>query len=136
MTRRVPLPSEGEVRAAVDQLATDSASSPAVVAVARHLGLSNATFWRHFPQLAQAIADERRASRATTAMPRSVDTHDTKESEQGSSAMSARLRTENAQLRSKVEIASAHILRLTLENRHLRDELESAQRVARIQPPR
>jgi hypothetical protein len=46
----------------------------------------------------------------------------------------APLRNERAHLHDRLEIAVAHIQRLTLENRALREELELATKVVRIPP--
>lgn len=133
MTRRVSLPTESEVRAALAELsATETKGRPTVVALARSLGLTNATFWRHFPEIAQEVADARRSGqRSDTAAGAS---HTGAAADGG--AEIAHLRTEKSRLRDQLEVAVAHIQRLTLENRALRDELERATKVVRIPPNR
>ncbi|MET3175950.1 UNVERIFIED_ORG: uncharacterized protein YceH (UPF0502 family) [Arthrobacter sp. UYCu721] len=126
MTRRVALPTESEIRAALAEL-TRPDGRPSVVALARSLGLANATFWRHFPEIAQEVADARRnALRSAHPADAPATT--------GSDAKSAiaQLRNEKAHLRDQLEVAVAHIQRLTLENRTLREELERATKVVRI----
>lgn len=63
MTRRAQLPTEADVRDARDALLVETAANgtrPAVVALAGRVGLSNTTFWRHFPHIAHELADARR----------------------------------------------------------------------------
>lgn len=48
----------------------------------------------------------------------------------------AQLRNDKARLRGQLEVAIAHLQRLTLENRALREELERAVKVVRIWPKR
>jgi hypothetical protein len=80
--------------------------------------LSNSIFWRHFPELAQAVADARRSAQRRPSAPAVPD-------DQGAEHVIARLRTENASIASSLEAAVARIRDLTLENRALRDELEA-----------
>lgn len=124
MTRRVPLPTDAEVVAALAQLRQDNPAKVTVRALAEHVGLTNPTFWRHFPAIAQDLADQRRAAlRAMPAEPletaRNVD-------------VERQLRTENAALRDQIELAVAHIQRLTLENHSLRAELERDTQIVRL----
>lgn len=121
MTRPVPLPTETEITAVIEALKREDPSRPpAVVAVAARLGLSNATFWRRFPQLAQTLADTRRDAlrdrarapeRALAELP---------------VAELARLRNDKARLESEVRTAAAEVQRLTLENEALRAQLQHA----------
>jgi hypothetical protein len=132
MSRRVVLPSESEIREALAKLsAGEPANPPTVLALARSLGLTNATFWRHFPQIAQEVADGRRNAL------RSAGPADTPATG-GTDAKSAlaQLRNDKARLRGQLEVAIAHLQRLTLENRALREELEQAVKVVRIPPKR
>ena len=63
MTARVQLPSEAQVRQALAELAGQpGAEQPTVLALARSLSLANGTFWRHFPDIAREVADQRRTA--------------------------------------------------------------------------
>lgn len=128
MSRRVVLPAEPEIREAIARLtAADPARPPTVVALARSLGLANATFWRHFPHIAQEVADLRRGSLRS---PRPAEPSASADTDDSSAV--ARLRGDNARLRGQLEAAVAHIQHLTLENLALREELERARKVVRI----
>src|SRR5699024_375673 len=66
MTRPVQLPSEAEVRIAIEELRSATQNNTITVKqLAQQLGLTNPTFWRHFPDIAQEVADIRRAVRRT-----------------------------------------------------------------------
>lgn len=125
MTRRVLLPNEPEVRAALAQLrAADESGIVTARNLARQLGLANSTFWRHFPEIAQEVADERRTTlRSAPTAP--ADSPNTK-------ARDGALRKENATLRDQIEVAVAHIQRLTIDNQALRDQLEAQTHVVRF----
>lgn len=132
MTRRVALPAETEVRAALTELkSADPDRPPTVLSLARRLGLTNATFWRHFPGIAKEVADARRAqapSAQPAIAPFAIDTD--------AKTTIGQLRNEKANLREQLEVAIAHIQHLTLQNRALREQLEQALKVARITPHR
>lgn len=52
MSKRIDLPSEQDVRRVMTEHIEDAASAggrATVIGLARRLGLSNATFWRHYP---------------------------------------------------------------------------------------
>lgn len=125
MTKRVILPDEVALRSAIADMTTADDQPPTVVALARRLGLSNSTFWRHFPELAQEVADARRTAQGRAPAPAVAD-------DQGAERVIARLRTENAHLASNLEAAVARIRDLTLENRALRDELENVTGVSKL----
>ncbi len=58
MSRRTPLPGEQEVRDALAQMRAEAAEGGAAVSVlglARRLGISNATFWRNYREIASEI---------------------------------------------------------------------------------
>lgn len=126
MTKRVNLPTEAAVRAAIVDLNSDNGEPTTVVALARHLGLSNSTFWRHFPELAQEIADARRAAHGLR--PPEVAASDDREAERAIT----RLRDMNLRLTSDLETAIACIRGLTIENQTLRSELEAFAGIARL----
>ena len=125
MTARVPLPSETQVRQALTELgAQPGAGQPTVLALARSLGLANGTFWRHFPEIARQVADQRRAcARQDRATSTSEPSGDNPPSEL------ARLRRANRELTDQIEVAIAHLQRLTLENHALREELERSRKI-------
>ncbi|MCR2818922.1 hypothetical protein NQ166_08790 [Microbacterium sp. zg.Y1090] len=110
MTRRVNLPTDEDVRRELSKLQFEDAVIPSAKRLAEKLGLANSTFWRYFPEIAQQVADARRETRATTP-PKTVQ----KASEEPA------LRAENARLRKRLELAIAHIHRLSVENEALRE---------------
>lgn len=120
MTRRVKLPSEVEVLEARLGLSSEGVP-PSVVSLAKNLGLTNATFWRHFPSIAQETADARRTARHTNDLAK-----ETKNGRRNTQDELVRLRDDNAQLRRQLGSAAAQIQLLALENRQLREQLEQA----------
>jgi hypothetical protein len=127
VTAKVALPTEEQVLAALAELcaATDG-RRPSVVALARRVGLTNATFWRHFPRIARDVADRRRAAPPPTPPTASADRGTDPRIEH------AQLRRDNRTLTDQLELAIANIQRLSLENHELRRELEHARNVSRI----
>ncbi len=125
MTRRVLLPSESEVHAALAQLrASNENGAVSARDLAHRVGLANATFWRHFPEIAQVVADERRtALRSAPTSPLGSTTNNTTDRV---------LRKENATLRDQLELAVAHIQRLTIDNQALRDQLEAQTNIVKL----
>ncbi len=125
MTRRVLLPSESEVHAALAQLrASNENGAVSARDLAHRVGLANATFWRHFPGIAQEVADERRSTlRSATTFP--ADSPRTNNLDEA-------LRKENVKLRDQVELAVAHIQRLTIDNQALRDQLEAQTNIVKL----
>jgi AcrR family transcriptional regulator len=129
VTARVQLPSEAQVRLALTELAGQArAGQPTVLALARSLGLANGTFWRHFPEIAREVAGQRRTAaslnRTTSAQELPGDGNPPGEL--------ARLRRANRELTDQVEVAIAHLQRLTLENHALREELEHSRKITRL----
>lgn len=120
MTRRVKLPSEVEVLEARLRLSSEGVP-PSVVSLAKSFGLTNATFWRHFPSIAQETADARRTTKHTNMLA-----GETRISGRNTKDEIVRLRDDNAQLRTQLGSAAAQIQILTLENRQLREQLEQA----------
>ncbi len=127
MTRRVPLPTDADVVAALAQLRQDNPATVTVRALAERVGLTNPTFWRHFPVIAQDLADQRRA--ASRARPQPTTGQVTRGD--GADA-NLRLRAETATLRDQIDLAAAHIQRLTLENHTLRTQLEHRDGIAHL----
>lgn len=132
MTRRVPLPTDDDIAAVIAKLTSESPGPPpAAVTVARELGMSNATFWRHFPKVAQELADTRRAARRSDQRSTSLGENE------GLRTDLARLRAEKTRREGEILSAAAEIQRLTLENHALRTELEKSVGVIplRVAPP-
>lgn len=135
MSHRVTLPTDEDVTAALHALLTDAASHgvrPTVLTLARRLGLSNTTFWRHFPDTARQVR--------IAAHPALPDTEIDDPPAPAAAANGAQhmvaLSRENQRLCEQLEQASAHIARLTLTNHRLVEELEAATRVTPLFPAR
>jgi hypothetical protein len=110
--------------------AEPGAGQPTVLGLARSLGLANGTFWRHFPEIAREVADQRRtAGRQDRTASGSLPPEDKAPSEL------ARLRRANRELADEIEVAIAHLRRLTLENHTLREELEHSRKITRLPRP-
>ena len=101
------------------------------LAEARRLGLTNATFWRHFRDIA---ADIRHLASADTAPAGSGSLRPDRGKELADH--NARLRREHDQLADQLEAALGHLRRLTIDNARLRRELEAARGITRIDPGR
>ena len=59
MSRRAQVPDKPSVLGALAELSAETAQTgkrPSVVALAQRLGLSNTTFWRHYPDIAREVA--------------------------------------------------------------------------------
>ncbi len=130
MSRRVDLPAEHAVRAVMAVLLDEAAAqgaTPTVVALAKRLGLANSTFWRHFPD----IATELRATVRTPNpdLPASPATRRLVDLEQ----RNAELTRDNRQLTEHLDLAVANLQRLTLDNHRLRQALEAASKITRIE---
>jgi AcrR family transcriptional regulator len=107
--------------------ARDEGKRPTVLALARRLGMTNPTFWRHFPDIARDLVDMARAGEPQSTEPSRYE--QLRENH-------ARLRRKNAQLRHDLELAKASIQRLALDRQQLRQQLESAAKVISIDPAR
>lgn len=130
MSRRVPLPSDQAVADtlhAVLETAAADGTRPTVVELARRVGLSNSTFWRHYPDVANQLRD---TARRSTSRPAGTEAS----SSQRAQERAATLIRDNEQLREHLELAAATIARLTLDNHQLRQALEAAQAVTGIHP--
>jgi hypothetical protein len=128
VSRRVNLPSDRDARAVFDALVEEAATSgtkPTVVQLATRLGLTNSTFWRHFPHLA---TDLRAVARTSAGQPtsRTMDRYTELEHR------NAELTRDNRQLTEHLDLALINIQRLTLDNHRLRQALEDATKVTRI----
>jgi AcrR family transcriptional regulator len=129
MNRNTDIPTPEQARRAQEKVlteASDNGRRPSVLAVARQLGLSNTTFRRHFPDLADEISAARRAPDDTTPDESGISEH------ARLVARNAKLRRGNHQLREHLDLAVANIQRLTLTVHKLQTELEGASKVTRI----
>jgi hypothetical protein len=131
VSRSVELPAEHEVRAAAREIidqARQTGHRPSVLAVARRFGLSNTTFRRNFPDVARELAEQRRTP------PTAVEGSAAATRENTLRELHTTLLREKENLREHLELAAANIMRLTLQNRQLRRELEAASKVTRSPP--
>lgn len=129
MTQRVPLPSTDDITSVIDALTREAGCPPAALAVATRLGMSNSTFWRHFPHIAQELADSRREANRNVRRRRIPGTSDAHHR-----SVISQLRVENARLLNEVNVAALEVQRLTLENHALRTQHELSERVTSIRP--
>lgn len=67
MSRRVPLPTDHDIVVARDQLVADAdgGSTSHGRRTRRRLGLTNTTFWRHYPAIARELTDTTRRTSDT-----------------------------------------------------------------------
>jgi hypothetical protein len=127
VTRALDLPTPAAVREAINAVVTEAQAAgrrPSVLAVARRLGLTNTTFRRNYPDAARELSTARHTQ------PRPADPGP--ESTTALRQRIAELRQDNLTLTTHLELAIANIQRLTLDNHHLRVELETASGVTRI----
>ena len=120
MTRNDPDVSDALVRKRFQELTIaceEHAKRPSVLELARTLGLSNTTFRRRYPDIAQEIADLRR-----TPIPEAARQTD----EVRLAARNAKLKRENHKLKQQLQLAVAQIQRLSLHNALLQDTQSTA----------
>jgi AcrR family transcriptional regulator len=132
MSRKIDLPAEQHVRAVLADMlaeAAEGSAKPSVLALARRLGLSNATYWRHFPD----IAAEVNQTVSVAVVPASSE-HPCLGRSEEQAAHIARLRRENARLTDQMEAAFGHLRQLTVDNAQLRRDLEAACAITRLDP--
>lgn len=130
MSRRVDLPSDQTVQAALQALLAEAdaeGTKPTVIELARRVGLTNTTFWRHFPDIGNQLRHSVRAAPATTD-PTSPGARRLAELEQ----RNAELTRDNRQLTEHLNIAVTNIRRLALDNHHLRQALEASANITTI----
>jgi DNA-binding transcriptional regulator YhcF (GntR family) len=123
------LPAELQVRQAFTKLvdqAHHEGQRPSVLALARQFGLSNTTFRRHYPEIVRELGQIRRTPATAQTEPSAATEHS------NLIARNAELRRAVQELRQDLELAIANIARLTLDNHHLRTELEQARRITNI----
>jgi transposase-like protein len=129
VSRRVDLPDDHAVRTAMTGLLDEAATegtTPTVVALAKRLGLTNSTFWRHFPDIANELRTTVRTPNPDA--PASPAARRFAELEQ----RNAELTRDNRQLAEHLDLAVVNLQRLTLDNHRLRQELEAASKITRI----
>jgi hypothetical protein len=129
VSRPAELPSEVRVAKAADELlhqAEETGTAPSVLALARLFGLSNTTFRRHFPDIAERISDARRKPPTESPARGAAGSYD------ALVAREAKLRRANRGLTDHLKIAAANIQRLSLENYQLRQALQAVSNVTRI----
>src|SRR5712691_7600276 len=129
MSRKIDLPAEAHVRAVLADMLAEAAAGgakPSVLALARRLGLSNATFWRHFRDIATEI---RNTAGDSVAQPGGQNPRD-RAGELAS--QNAGLRRERDRLADQLEAALGHLRRLTIDNAQLRHVLEAAYKITQI----
>jgi hypothetical protein len=133
MTRQIDLPAEEHVRAVMARMLADAdagGARPTVLALARKLGLTNATFWRHYHDIAAEV--RRHGAQVQQAIP-APDHNPGQASELAS--QNAALRRERDHLASQLEAALSHLRRLTTDNAELRAQLETARVITSIARP-
>jgi hypothetical protein len=131
VTRRIALPTAKDVERAIKDLTASTGKPPTVLAIAVHLGLANTTFRRHFPDIVADVVTGLRQSRTGT----SLTANDSAISRFDQLKLdNNKLRRNNHDLAEHLDLAIANIQRLTLENHHLRQQLEAAAKVSRIGP--
>lgn len=125
MTRRTVLPSHDDVQLAIKRLTETTGKPPTVLALARHLGLANTTFRRHFPDITTELTQQRSPAPA--------------DSDPIAASRFEKIQRENTELRrarrelaEHLELAIANIQRLTLDNHHLRQQLHAATKITHI----
>jgi hypothetical protein len=129
VSRKVALPNEEQVRQALAELTAEAETAgrqSTVLGLARRLGLANATFWRHFPDIAEEVRDAARSHRPADGNPLGGDRYSELVKKNAS------LRRSNTELSEHLALAVANIQRLTLENHQLRQELEAAAKVTAL----
>jgi transposase-like protein len=132
VSRRKPVPDEARVREALAQMRAEAESGTgrvSVLGLARRLGMSNATFWRNYRE----IATEIRQAPQTVGNP---DRASQPRKEVELADQNIRLRRERDALAGQLEAALAHLRRLTTDNARLREELEAARDVSHLRTAR
>jgi hypothetical protein len=131
MSGPAAIPAEAHVRRVLDQYLTechDNGTRPSVLTLAAKLDLSNTTFRRHFPDLAKDVA-------AARSNPKRRDTQDKPSPYEILVARNAKLRRANRTLTENLRFAAAQIQRLAVDNARLREAVETAANVTRIDRP-
>ncbi len=122
--RSAPL-TDAEVQQAIAELTETTGKAPSALALARHLGIANTTFRRQFPALATDLSQARRNEVSSGEGRSPTRFEELKE-------QNSRLRRDNEELSTHLELAVANIQRLTLENHRLQRERDEAAGVTSI----
>lgn len=135
MTRKTSLPPEEHVQAAMAAMLADAAEGggprPTVLGLARNLGLANATFWRHYHDIATELRQH--SARSIHAPAQGQSPRPGQDGELAS--QNAALRRQRDHLASQLDAALSHLRRLTIDNAELRRELETSLAVTHLGKP-
>jgi AcrR family transcriptional regulator len=134
MSRKIDLPAETHVRAVLAGMLAEAAAGgakPSVLALARRLGLSNATFWRHFRDIATEIRPT-----AGDSIAQRGGQNPRRDRAGELASQNAGLRRERDRLAGHLEAALGHLRRLTSDNAQLRRDLEATHNITRLDPGR
>jgi hypothetical protein len=126
VTRRTVLPRLDDVQLAIKQLTETTGKPPTVLALARHLGLANTTFRRHFPDITTELTQQRSPALAGPDPVAAAGRFEKIQRE------NAELRRAKLELTEHLDLAIANIQRLTLDNHYLRQQLHTATKVTHI----
>ena len=132
MSHGKPAPDEARVRETLAQMRAEADAGTtrvSVLGLARRLGISNATFWRNYRE----IAIEIRQAPETPGKPAPASRL---ANEAELADRNASLRRERDALAGQLEAALAHLRRLTTDNARLREELEAARAVSHLDTAR
>ncbi|MGV9362053.1 hypothetical protein [Amycolatopsis sp. NPDC003731] len=116
------MPTEAQVRAAIDAARGETGRTPSALALATRLGLANTTFRRNFPDVCAELARTPR----TAADSGALDAYTRLQED------NARLRRRVRELAEHVELAVATIQRLAIDNSRLHNALAEAHQVKRL----
>jgi hypothetical protein len=119
------LPTDADVRAAINTARAETGRTPSVLALAGRLGLANSTFRRNFPDVVAELA----------ATPRPAATTAAADAFAALQADNARLRRAHRDMAEHLDLAVAAIQRLSIDNDRLRAALDVAQHVTRLPRP-
>lgn len=111
MARRVVTPPTEDILAAYEAF-VEQGHLPSVLQLSQQLGISNSTFWRRYPELAQVIVQNRRSGFPHTSSEPSASTSVSNPDNSGV----------YSQLRRQLELALAQVQVLSIENADLRKE--------------
>jgi hypothetical protein len=132
VSQPVDIPAETTARRVMDQYTTechDNGTRPSVLALAAKLGLSNTTFRRHFPDLAEELSELRSRPGPPAAAQKQPSPYEIL------AARNAKLRRANRTLTENLRFAVAQIQRLAVDNTRLHEALEASNKVTRIDRP-
>jgi hypothetical protein len=130
MTRHVPDLPEALVRKHLKDVldgCRETNTRPSVLMLARRLDLTNTTFRRRYPEIAQEISDHRAAPARLGSAPTEHDRL---------VARNAKLRRRNRELQDQLKLAVAQIQHIALRAARLEEALEGEMKVTRIHRPR